>query len=647
VLRAADPDPYRDAVRDAVLRADGKTMVKLASRKETADQPPGFLVFLGEDLVLPIQRRRELLSMAVRNRPSELGLLMVLGLNNTIEMKAVPGTPDERLRWFQAAVGVARGNSAAWVNLGSVLNEKSQPEEAIACFRRALAIDPKLAVAHNNLGHMLEKEGRLDKAIDCWRKAIEYDPTLVNAHNNLGLALSREGRVIEAIACLREVIKLEPNVAEPFFNLGNALMRIRRVDEAIDAYRRVIDLEPKAAQGHKSLGDALKAKGHLDEAMDCWRRAIKLDPKLASAHYNLGVILGSHKRDHDAAIACFRQVLELDPKFAVAHEGLGAALRAKGQMVAAIAEYRQAIKLDPKLASAHYNLGTIYCDHRHDYDAAIACFREAIKLDQKFAIAHFSLGIAQYANGQQDEAIASCRQAVALDPKLADGHGLLGEVLLERGRYAEAREATARALKLFSDKSPHHVRLSQQLRTCERLAKLEGRFPRLLKGEEKAASAQESLDVALVCHHKRMNVAAARFFADAVAADARLGNDLQSAQRYRAACAAAQAAAGKGEDAGKLDDKERARLRKQALDWLRADLALLTRLLESHEAVYRAHSQQMLLHWQEDHDLAGVRDKDALAKLPAKERAAWEKLWSEVAALMKQAGTAAPKEDRR
>jgi len=37
---------------------------------------------------------------------------------------------------------------------------------------------------------------------------------------------------------------------------------------------------------------------------------------------------------------------------------------------------------------------------------------------------------------------------------------------------------------------------------------------------------------------------------------------------------AALAAAGQGEDAAKLDDKERTRLRKQALDWLRADLAL-------------------------------------------------------------------------
>src|SRR5262249_48950836 len=53
VLRAADPDPYRDAVRDAVLRTDVATIRKLASRKEMAEtQPPGFLIVLGEELAL-------------------------------------------------------------------------------------------------------------------------------------------------------------------------------------------------------------------------------------------------------------------------------------------------------------------------------------------------------------------------------------------------------------------------------------------------------------------------------------------------------------------------------------------------------------------------------------------------------------------
>src|SRR5262249_50569117 len=157
--------------------------------------------------------------------------------------------------------------------------------------------------------------------------------------------------------------------------------------------------------------------------------------------------------------------------------------------------------------------------------------------------------------GQVDEAIACYQKAIALDPKLAYGHAMLGQALLGRGRYAEARAATARALELLSENDPHRAWMAQQLQSCKRLAKLEGRFPRLLEGADQAASARESLDVALMCHHQRRNAAAARFCAGAFAADPKLADDLRAAHRYSAACYAALAAAGQGEDAAKLDDK--------------------------------------------------------------------------------------------
>ena len=47
--------------------------------------------------------------------------------------------------------------------------------------------------------------------------------------------------------------------------------------------------------------------------------------------------------------------------------------------------------------------------------------------------------------------------------------------------------------------------------------------------------------------------------------------------------------------------------------------------------------QQALRHWQQDSDLAGLRDAAALAKLPAEERAACERLWADVAELLKRA----------
>src|SRR5262249_28504105 len=128
--------------------------------------------------------------------------------------------------------------------------------------------------------------------------------------------------------------------------------------------------------------------------------------------------------------------------------------------------------------------------------------------------------------------------------------------------------------------------------------------------------------------------------------DAGLADDLPAAHRYNAACSAALAAAGKGEDAAKLSGSERRALLRQALTWLRADLAAWSRLFAEGE-VGRSRLRRTLAHWQEDPDLAGLRDEAALDKLPAEERAACERLWADVAALLKKAEPPADKEPRK
>jgi hypothetical protein len=79
-------------------------------------------------------------------------------------------------------------------------------------------------------------------------------------------------------------------------------------------------------------------------------------------------------------------------------------------------------------------------------------------------------------------------------------------------------------------------------------------------------------------------------------------------------------------------------LRGQALVWLWDDLTSWARLLGDSKARSAAH--QALTHWQQDPDLAGVRDPAALAQLPGAERAQWQKLWADVAALRAKLGDA-------
>jgi serine/threonine-protein kinase len=139
-----------------------------------------------------------------------------------------------------------------------------------------------------------------------------------------------------------------------------------------------------------------------------------------------------------------------------------------------------------------------------------------------------------------------------------------------------------------------------------------------------------------LCALKKLDAAAARFYADALA-DPNLAEDLRPRHRYNAACAAARAGCGQGEDAAQLTDKERQQWRERALDWLRADLAAWAKGVEKGPPQARPQVQRTLRRWQQDPDLAGMRDETALAKPPETEREVYRKFWAEVAALLERA----------
>jgi tetratricopeptide (TPR) repeat protein/tRNA A-37 threonylcarbamoyl transferase component Bud32 len=404
----------------------------------------------------------------------------------------------------------------------------------------------------------------------------------------------------DAVPLLREAQARHPDDFYLNLRLGADLARANRLEEAIGYSRAALALRPGSAAAHIGLAFALRANGRVEEAIHHSQQALRLDPKLAPAHYNLGNML-----------------------------------HGKGQVEGAIGHFQQALRLDPKFALAHVGLGAILCDAKRDYDGAVACFRRAIELDPKDAVAHHNLGVALEKKGEVAEAIGYLQQAVRLDPKHALAHCNLGLALLKQGRVAEALSYLKRGHELGAKRPGWRFPSAQWVSDAERLARLDRQLPAILRGEARPADATEQQGFARLCMLKKQYAAAARLYADAFKAKPKLADDLQSGHRYNAACAATLAAAGKGEDAAKRPEGERAKLRQQALTWLKGDLAAWTNLAEKGPPQARTAVKQKLRHWQQDPDLAGVRG-DALAQLPAAEQDAWRKLWADVDALGKR-----------
>src|SRR5262249_46372323 len=111
-----------------------------------------------------------------------------------------------------------------------------------------------------------------------------------------------------------------------------------------------------------------------------------------------------------------------------------------------------------------------------------------------------------------------------------------------------------------------------------------------------------------------------------------------SACRYLAARCSALAGCGLGKDGDRLSEAERARWRKLAREWLRADLAMWAAKLGSGSPQERNLAKRMLRNWQADPDLAGLREVHALDEFSADERNDCLALWREVRALLKRTG---------
>jgi tetratricopeptide (TPR) repeat protein len=310
-----------------------------------------------------------------------------------------------------------------------------------------------------------------------------------------------------------------------------------------------------------------------------------------------------------------------------------------GQKDAADEELRwlqAAVAASPGNVAALNNMG-VALKAKGQVDEAIACYRKAIQLDPKNPRAHFHLGNALSAGDKSAEAIACYQKAIALDPKFAEAHCGLGHDLASQGRFAVSLAALKRGHALGAKRPGWRFPSAMWVRGAELLVALEAKLPAVLKGELKPKDTRERLGLILVCQAKKLHRAAVRLYAAAFAAEPKLAEDRKVEHRYSAACHAALAAAGRGKDAAKLDDQERKGLRRQARDWLKADLAAWARLLDKGKPADRARVLRVLRHWQKDTDLAGLRDKEALAKLPAEEQKALAQLWAEVAALLKKA----------
>jgi serine/threonine-protein kinase len=496
-----------------------------------------------------------------------------------------------------------------WANLalGNALKYRGSGE-AIGYYRVALAIRPEAAVGYYNLGEVLRFQNWVDEAIDYYQRAIRLDPANFWAHLNCGSLLAERGSTDEALDHFGQAARLDPRNVSAHFHLGNVLRDQGRLDEALDHFRQAIALDPNDAAPQNGLRGVLMRQGRSEEVWRAWQKALEADPPEHEAWFGYAELCLLLGRDEEYRRTCRAMLARFGGSW------------------------------DPFLAERVGRASLLLPPPEDELRKAVALIDRAVapgppEHDRARPFFLFAHGLAEYRQGRLDSAIAlmtgDASRVLQPAPRL-----VLAMAQHRKGQKEEARQSLAAAVLAFDWRATRadnrDAWICHVLRR-EAEALILPDLPDFLQGKHQPRDNAERVALLGVCQFQGLHRAAARLYADAFAADPRLADDLAAGHRYRAACLAALAAAGQGTDAQKLAPQERTALRQEALGWLRADLAAWAR------ATDRSPVPRALKRWQRDADLAGVRDREALAGLPAPEREAWGRLWSDVADLVHRA----------
>jgi serine/threonine protein kinase/Flp pilus assembly protein TadD len=417
VARAADPDPWRNRLRDALDTKDPKLLQSLVDSVRADQLPPASALSLAKiasrtsvhESVITVLRTVQ------QHHPHHFWLQYSLGFY--FEM-ATPPRLEESLRHWTAAVALRPHSPFVHLDLSRALQRNKLLDEAIVEAREAIRLMSNLPQAHLRLASLLVNKGQLDNARAACQKAIslsseQSDP---GACDELAWFLMDTSPLRDpktAVAMAKKAVDLQPVDGTYWRTLAQAHIEAGELNDAAAPLARAMQL---LGPDHtdtlddimENLADRYREIGRHDEAVKLHEQMLALnktrlgpdDPTTLNSMSYLADLYAAVGR-HDEAVKLHEQTLALsqtrlgpdDPSTLNFMSILASAYAAVGRHAEALKLHEHTLALSKtRLGPDHTGTLTSMSNLARVY-AAVGRHAEAVKLDkQTLALRKTTLG---------------------------------------------------------------------------------------------------------------------------------------------------------------------------------------------------------------------------------------------------------------
>jgi tetratricopeptide (TPR) repeat protein len=460
IALAADPDPWREDLRRAVLTSDLSRLKHLAASSE-ADRFHSLTVNMLAAALREHGAHNESVDLLLRARerfPADFDLHQALATGLREQ-----NPPD--LHGSLQAAAVARSQQPQSVGalhaIALTMQRLEEVQGAAQIWREAIDLEPRLAFLHRHLGVALRQGGHLEQAEQACTQAMSMEPENLANHLALAGVLEDAGQDGRALEHYREAASLDPTSTTAQYGVGRMQIRRGDLEDGLQQLRAVLRQEPDHSQVRRSLGDGLLGLVGPVTALGAHRERILLLTEAASylpQHPEVHLRLGwayFYDEDYERAVDSFRKLIELRPEDDRWLQPMCSALDRLQRYAEGVDILRDFLHRYPNNAMAHFNLG--FCLSKSgDKLGALQKYHDSLALDPGHAKALTNIGEILDAVPECKEKDRLLDQIALLPTTLTRGRILSCQIRVDRGHTQGVEEDLAELTTQTRDRSELH-----------------------------------------------------------------------------------------------------------------------------------------------------------------------------------------------